>query len=155
MVRPSKAIAATVVALALGAAAVTTAVAADPIETRKATMKAIGGAFGGVMVKMVKGETPYDAKAATEAYDTMVAKAKTIDVAALFPKGSETGGETTAAPKIWEDMAGFKAAMTKMTDTLPGQAGNVGKGLDGLKMAVAEIGKTCKGCHDTYRIQKP
>ena len=144
--------------LATGLAAaigfVTAAHALGPIETRKATMKTIGGGFGGVMVKMVKGEVPYDAKAAKEAYDTMVAAAKTIDVDALFPKGSETGGDTTAAPKIWEDMAGFKAAMAKMKETLPGQADNVGKGLDGLKVAVGEIGKTCKACHDTYRIPK-
>ena len=147
----TKLVTAALVTTALG---LSTAFAADPIETRKATMKAIGGAFGGVMVKMVKGEIPYDAKAAKDAYDTMVAKAKTIDIAAMFPKGSETGGETTASPKIWEDPAGFKVAMAKMADTLPGQADNVGKGLDGLKAAVGEIGKTCKGCLDTYRVEK-
>lgn len=144
-----------VAAAVLTAMAGTAAFAADPIETRKATMKAIGGAFGGVLVKMVKGEIPYDAAAAKAAGATLVEKSKGIDVAVLFPKGSETGGETTASPKIWDDTAGFKAALSKLQDTAAAQAPNVDKGLDQLKVAVAELGKTCKNCHDTYRIQKP
>lgn len=139
-----------VAALAGGAA-----FAADPIETRKATMKAIGGAFGGVMVKMVKGETPYDAAAAKAAGATMLEKANSIDIATLFPKGSETGGDTTASPKIWSDAAGFKAALDKLKTTVAAQAPNADKGLDQLKVAVAEMGKACKGCHDEYRIPKP
>jgi cytochrome c556 len=132
-----------------------TAFAADPIETRKKTMKAIGGSFGGVLVKMVKGETPYDAAAAKKAAATLNETAAGIDIAALFPKGSEKGGETEALPAIWSDAAGFKAAMDKMKSTVAAQAGNVDQGADKLKMAVAEIGKTCKGCHDNYRAQKP
>ncbi|WP_333824204.1 c-type cytochrome [Pinisolibacter sp.] len=132
-----------------------TAFAADPIEARKKTMKAIGGSFGGVLVKMVKGETPYDAAAAKKAAATLNETAAGIDIAALFPKGSEKGGDTEALPAIWSDAAGFKAAMDKMKSTVAAQAGNVDQGADKLKMAVAEIGKTCKGCHDTYRAQKP
>lgn len=139
----------------VAAIATGTAFAADPIETRKATMKAIGGAFGGVMVKMVKGEIPYDAAAAKAAGATMVEKSAGIDVAALFPKGSETGGDTTASPKIWSDAAGFKAAMDKFKTTVAAQTPNADKGLDQLKVAVGELGKACKGCHDEYRIQKP
>ena len=132
-----------------------TALAADPIETRKKTMKAIGGSFGGVLVKMLKGEIPYDAAVAKKAATTLNETAAGIDIAALFPKGSEKGGETEALPAVWSDAAGFKAAMDKMKSTIAAQAGNVDQGADKLKMAVAEIGKTCKGCHDTYRAQKP
>mgnify|MGYP001765185300 FL=1 len=146
---------ATAAAVLVAAIASGTAFAADPIETRKATMKAIGGAFGGVMVKMVKGEIPYDAAAAKKAADTMVEKGKSIDIAALFPKGTEKGGDTEALPKIWSDPAGFKAAMDKMNAAFAAQAPNVDQGLDKLKVAVGEIGKTCKGCHDEYRAPKP
>ena len=143
--------AATLVAAIAGGAAF----AADPIETRKATMKAIGGAFGGVLVKMVKGEVPYDAAAAKTAAATLKAKADGIDIAALFPAGTEKGGETEALPKVWSDAAGFKAAMDKMKAAVTAQGPNVGEGADKLKLAVAEIGKTCKGCHDDYRAPKP
>jgi cytochrome c556 len=104
---------------------------------------------------MIKGEIPYDAAKAKEAADTMVAKSASIDIAMLFPKGSETGGETTASPKIWDDAAGFKAAMEKMKSTVAAEAPNTAMGLDKLKLAAAAMGKTCKACHDDYRIQKP
>ncbi len=146
---------ATAAAVLVAAIASGTAFAADPIETRKATMKAIGGAFGGVMVKMVKGEIPYDAATAKKAVDTMKEKADGIDVAVLFAKGTEKGGDTEALPKVWSDAAGFKAAMDKMKTTVAAQAPNVDQGMDKLKVAVGEIGKTCKGCHDEYRAQKP
>ena len=132
-----------------------TAFAADPIETRKKTMRAIGGAFGGVMVKMVKGETPYDAAAAKAAATTVAQTAASIDIAALFPAGSDKGGDTEALPKIWSDAAGFKAAMDAMKAATAAQVANTDQGVDKLKLAVAEIGKTCKGCHDSYRAQKP
>jgi len=141
-------------AVVVGALLATTAFAAGPIETRKATMKAIGGAFGGVWVKMIKGEKPYDATEAKAAYDTIVAEVGSINLATLFAEGTETGGETAASPKIWQDRAGFEAAFGKLKSALPGQVDKVGKGVDGLKVAVAEIGKTCKSCHDDYRLEK-
>ena len=150
-IRATTIAAATLIAAIAGGAAF----AADPIETRKATMKAIGGAFGGVMVKMVKGEIPYDAAAAKKAVDTMKEKADGIDVAVLFAKGTEKGGDTEALPKVWSDAAGFKAAMDKMKTTVAAQSASVDQGMDKLKVAVGEIGKTCKGCHDEYRAQKP
>jgi cytochrome c556 len=139
----------------IAAIAVGTAFAADPIDTRKKTMKAIGGAFGGTLVKMLKGEIPYDAAAAKKAAETMSTTAAGIDIAALFPAGSDKGGDTEALPKIWSDPDGFKVAMDKMKATVAAQVDVVGQGPDKLKMAVAEMGKTCKGCHDTYRAQKP
>lgn len=131
-----------------------TAFAADPIETRKATMKAMGGAVGGVLVKMVKGEKPYDAKEAGDALAVMIAKADSIDAAVLFAKGTESGGETAASPKIWTDRAGFEANLAKLKAVLPAQSENVGKDVAGLKVAVAEIGKVCKACHGGYRLEK-
>ncbi|MDK9698345.1 MAG: cytochrome c [Siculibacillus sp.] len=135
--------------------AVGSAFAADPIETRKKTMKAIGGSFGGVLVKMVKGEVPYDAAAAKAAATTLSQTAAGIDIATLFPAGSDKGGDTEALPKIWSDAAGFKAAMDAMKAATAAQVANSDQGVDKLKVAVAEIGKTCKSCHDGYRAQKP
>ncbi|MEJ1161140.1 c-type cytochrome [Prosthecomicrobium sp. N25] len=124
---------------------------ADAIKQRQETMKAIGGAMGG-MAKMLKGEEPYDAAKAKAAVETIAARAKGFD--ALFPKGSETGAETAAAPKIWADPNGFKAALAKLEQTAGAQAATAGKDLDGLKASVGALGGACKGCHDDYRLKK-
>ena len=56
---------------------------------------------------MMKGEAEFNAVAAELILRTMNTAALGFDE--LFPAGSETGGETTASPKIWEDRAGFDA----------------------------------------------
>src|SRR5688572_29084878 len=86
---------------------------ADPIADRQALMKERGKIVGGLS-KVVKGETPYDAAAVLAQLQALQANAEKFhtDVDALFPAGSDKG-DTTASPKIWEDMAGFKAAESK------------------------------------------
>jgi cytochrome c556 len=124
---------------------------ADAIKNRKETMKAVGGSMG-ALVKMVKGEEAYDSAKAKAAVETIAAKAKGFD--ALFPKGSETGGETEAGPKIWSDPNGFKAALAKLETTATAQVAVAAKDLDGVKASVAALGGACKGCHDDYRVKK-
>ena len=141
-----------VAVLALLSVAGTAFAAGDVIKERQDKMKAIGGAMGKVLVKMVKGEEPYDAAKAKAAVETMGASIKGFTD--LFPAGSEKGGDTEAAPKIWSDMAGFKAAAAKLEQVASVQAANAGKDLDGLKAAVGALGATCKGCHDEYRVKK-
>ena len=81
------------------------AVGQDVIAQRKALMKEVGGATK-TSSEMVKGEKPYDAKAAEGAMST-IAK-HWITFAKLFPDNAKSGGETTAAAKIWEDPKGFE-----------------------------------------------
>lgn len=145
-------------AVKFAAAAVVTIVAggvafaqADAIKQRKETMKAVGGSLG-TLVKMVKGEEAYDSAKAKTAVETIAAKAKGFD--AMFPAGSEKGGETEAAATIWSDTAGFKAALAKLETTAAAQVAVASKDLDGTKAAVGALGGACKGCHDTYRVKK-
>lgn len=127
------------------------AVAQDAIAKRKAVMKAVGGATK-ESGQMVKGEIPFDAAKAT-------AHMKTIaegwgDFAKQFPKGSETGGETTAAPKIWESFADFDSKGKKMAADAAKAQAEAGKGAEPFKAAFGEVTKNCKGCHDAYRVPK-
>jgi cytochrome c556 len=89
----------------------TTAAFADVIADRKAVMKENGKQVG-VLVKMVQGEADFDAAAVMAALTRLNENVQAIDVAASFPPGSDKG-DTTASPKIWEDMAGFQAAVDK------------------------------------------
>jgi cytochrome c556 len=122
----------------------------DPIAARKALMKANGQAAG-ALAKMVKGEAPFDPTVAKKAFATFEDAAAKMP--ALFPDNSKTGGETTAAPKIWEDMADFKARFVKLGKDAKAADASV-KDLDSLKAAFSELGKNCNGCHELYRIKK-
>ncbi len=127
------------------------AVAQDAIAKRKELMKAVGGAAKS-SGQMVKGEAPYDAAKAKANMD-VIATGWT-DFAKLFPKGSETGGETTAAPKIWTDFADFDAKGKKMASDAAKASAAAANGADAFKAAFAEVGKSCKGCHQDYRVKK-
>ncbi|MDR3495064.1 MAG: cytochrome c [Ancalomicrobiaceae bacterium] len=124
----------------------------DPIKLRQETMKAIGGAVGS-LVKMVKGETPFDAAAAQQALGTVATKAKGIDIASYFPAGSDKG-KTEAKATIWSDPDGFKAALAKLQTVSAEQAKTAPQSVDDIKKALAAVGPACSNCHDTYREKK-
>jgi cytochrome c556 len=140
-----------VVAVAVVALGATVVMAQqDPISARKALMKA-NGQGAGALAKMVKGEASFDPAAAKMAFASFENAAAKMP--ALFPDNSKTGGETAASPKIWEDMADFKARFVKLGKDAKAADASV-KDLDSLKAAFSELGKNCNGCHELYRIKK-
>ena len=133
--------------LGLGLTAVTAQ--ANPIAERKDAMKAVGAATRDGAA-MAKGEAAFDAAKAQAIFKTYADAAKKVPT--LFPDSSKTGGETTAASKIWEDQAGFKAAFAKFeTDAA---AGATVANLDGFRSAFGGATKNCGTCHEVYRIKK-
>lgn len=139
--------AATGLALATGFAS-----AQDPIAARKAIMKETVGPSAKAATAMVKGEAPFDPKQAAEAMGKIAAAWPQF--VKLFPDNSKTGGETTAAPKIWETRADFEAKGAALVKAAEAARDAAGKGLDPFKTAWGEVGKMCGGCHKDYRIQK-
>jgi cytochrome c556 len=141
--------------LAISALALaSSAVLADPIADRRAIMKSNGKAAG-ALVAIVKTEQPFDASVVLAALTTLSGNAKKIDVAALFPPGSDKGGETAASPKIWEDLPGFQAKVEKFKADTAAAAAAPAQDMDALKAQLDTIGKNCGGCHETFRIKKP
>ncbi|MBZ9815034.1 c-type cytochrome [Mesorhizobium sp. CA7] len=125
---------------------------ADPIQGRQALMKE-RGKLAGQISKVVKGETPFDAAAVLDALKALQANAEKFDVDTLFPAGSDKG-DTTAAPKIWEDMAGFKAAEDKFLADTKAAVASPPADVDALKAQLNTLGGDCGTCHQTYRIKK-
>ncbi len=141
-------------AIALGAVAVaaTGAVAADdPIKVRQELMKTVGKSTK-LSSQMAKGKVPYDGAQAEQAMQTIAGVPDKY--VTLFPAGTEKGGETEASPKIWEDMAGFKASAEKLKVAATAGAQAAKQGKDAFAAAFGELVKTCKGCHEGYRIKK-
>ncbi|PTW61627.1 cytochrome c556 [Breoghania corrubedonensis] len=123
----------------------------DPIKQRQETMKAIGGSMK-VLGEMAKGEKPYDADAAKAA---MTKINESIDgFTALFPKGSETGGDTAASPKIWENMAEFEEDAEALKMVSAELTPVVGEGIDSLRGSLGKLGGACKDCHEDFRLKK-
>ncbi|MBZ9755730.1 cytochrome c [Mesorhizobium sp. ESP6-5] len=125
---------------------------ADPILDRQALMKERGKIVGGLS-KVVKGEEPFDAAAVLTQLQALQANAEKFDVEALFPKGTDAG-DTTAAPKIWEDMAGFKATEDKYLADVKAAVAAAPADVDALKTQIGTIGSDCGTCHQGYRVKK-
>ncbi|TPJ40317.1 cytochrome C556 [Mesorhizobium sp. B2-5-13] len=140
-----------VIAISMLALAVSAAFA-DPVLGRQALMKERGKIVGGLS-KVVKGEEPFDAAAVLTQLQALQANAEKFDVEALFPKGSDTG-DTTAAPKIWEDMAGFKTAEDKYLADVKASVAAAPADVDALKTQIGTIGSDCGTCHQSYRVKK-
>ena len=128
--------------------------AEDPatvIKQRKAQMKEIVLKNLKAMKQMVED----DFIDAGEAAKGMSAIAKVAEgFAARFPKGTETGFETTASPRIWQDNAGFRKRLAKLAADAKAASIAAGKGDDAFKVAFVTVAKNCKGCHEAYRIKK-
>ena len=124
---------------------------ADPIAARQAMMKQ-NGRDTGAGAKMLKGEVPFDAASAAAIFKNMNDSAKKFG--SLFPKGSETGGDTEAAPAIWTKPAEFKAAVMKFdADTKAAMTAKPAT-LDAFKAQFITVTGNCKSCHEGFRIKK-
>lgn len=141
-----------VTALALAALAASlgaTAVLAqqDALEARKALMKG-NGREAGAMVRMTKGEVPFDAAKVNAAFDQWTATAAKFP--SLFPPNAKEG-ETRALPAIWTERAKFEAEVAKFAKDVADNRAKAVANLDGLKVAMAAIGKDCGSCHESFR----
>ena len=88
----------------------------DPIAARRALMKA-NGDQAKIAGDMVKGAVPFDMAAAHKIFATFQNAAAKMP--GLFPDTSKTGGDTAADPKIWDNMADFKAQISKSSAKMP------------------------------------
>lgn len=124
---------------------------AGPIEERKAIMKGNGRdtKMGG---DMLKGVVPFDAAVAGKILANYAAAAKAFP--AHFPITSKTGGETEAAPAIWDKPADWKAATAKFQADSAAAAALKPTDAAGFGKAFGMVTANCKSCHEGFRIKK-
>ncbi len=121
------------------------------IEVRQTNFKEIGDAF-----KAIRGQLEGDSPdfAVLEASATTI-NANAQKIGDHFPEGTgmDAGFDTEALATIWEKPEDFTAAHQKLIETSEGlitaaKSGDVAT----FQAAAGELGKSCKGCHDQFRV---
>jgi cytochrome c556 len=145
-------VAASIAAVAFGVAVARQ----DVIKERKDLMKH-NGAEAKIGADMIKGAKPFDLAAVRKMFATFEAAAQKMP--GLFPPdskseaGSPSADKYSPTPKVWEDMADFKARFDKLGADAKAAAASV-KDVASLKAALGNIGKNdCGGCHHIYRAE--
>ena len=116
-------------------------------------MKAQGKSMYGVLLKMVKGETPYDQAAVNAALNELEASVGKIPtVFATNPKEDVVNANFGSSQKIWQNKADFDAKVPPVTKTIAEVKGTV-KDTASLKVAFDAIQAKCTDCHETYRVK--
>lgn len=127
--------------------------AKSAIETRQGVFKLIAGQ-NGPLGAMQRGQREFDAAVAgrnaarIQMLADMIPELFTADHRAIKTI------KTTAKDEIWGNQADFKAkadALSKAAGAVA-DAAKTGDKAATVK-AIAEIGKTCGGCHDAYRAK--
>jgi cytochrome c556 len=131
---------------------VSTVVAQQEVAVQQQNlMKSQGRNMYGVVLKMVKGETPFDKAAADAAL-----KALADDVAKIpttfttNPKQDVVDATFGSSQKIWQNKADFDAKVPPVTKAI---ADAKFTDAASLKVAYDAIQEKCTGCHDTYRVK--
>jgi cytochrome c556 len=117
------------------------------VKQRQAGMTMVGK-YWGPIAGMASGKTPYNA-------ETVARNAPILEVLSKLPWDgfNENTKEikSKALPAVWTDNAKFKTASDRMQSAIA-QLSKVSKGDEAtVKAALADVGKTCGGCHDDFR----
>jgi cytochrome c556 len=136
-----------VVGAGYGAAALAQAKPDVLVKQRQAGMTMIGK-YWGPIAGMASGKTPYNA-------DRVAANAPILDVLSKLPwdgfHENTKGEKSRALPTVWTDNAKFKTGADRMQSAMA-QLAKVSKGDEAtVKAALADVGKTCAGCHEDFR----
>lgn len=123
------------------------AIAQDgPIKQRQKLMDGNGDTVKRITA-MLKGEAPYSAALAAEDLKSLAASLD--EFVTLFPEGTEKS--SYALPDIWANKADFDSWASKTKEASLKAAAAAPRGPEALLPAVAELGRSCQGCHETYR----
>jgi len=118
------------------------------VKQRQAAMTLIGK-YWGPMGGMAQGKVPFNA-------DTVKRNTGYLQALSAMPwdgfNASTKDEKTRALPAVFSDGAKFKEAQDKFTGEVSKLATTVAGGDEGaIKMQLAAVGKSCGGCHESFR----
>lgn len=146
-----KGLIAAAVATLVVSAGVAHADAAAAVKARQAHMDLY--AFNlGILGSMAKGETDYDADAASAAASNIEALAK-MKTGAFWPQGSAAGEieNSRALPEIWTTYPAVAEKAQDLVAASEAMSVAAGTGLEPLQAAMGPLGGACVACHKAFR----
>src|SRR4030088_1304758 len=106
-----------------------------------------------VMLKMVKGQIPYDQKAVDAAIADLEVSVPKIPVTfATNPKQDVVNATYGSSQKIWQNKADFDSKVPPVVKAIADAKGKI-KNAASLKVAYTSINDRCNDCHETYRVK--
>src|ERR1700737_4351212 len=116
-------------------------------------MRAQGKSMYVVILKTVKGETPYDQKAIDAAIAQLEQSVPTLPTTfATNPKEDVVNATYGSSPKVWRNKADFDSKVPPVGKALVDVKGKI-KDVASLKVAFDAIQAKCTDCHETYRLK--
>lgn len=126
----------------------------DAIKARQGFYQLVK-ANAGPLFGMAKGDVAYDAAQAQTFANNLLTLSQ-MDNSALWPAGSDKSaqpGKTRALPVAWETYPAIMDKHNAWKAAVADLAAVAGTDVDGLRSKIGDLGKSCKGCHDTYRAE--
>jgi cytochrome c556 len=106
-----------------------------------------------VMLKMVKGRTPYNQAAVDDAIKELEESVPRIPtVFATNPKQDVVNATYGSSQKIWQNKADFDSKVPPVVKAIAEVKGKI-KDKASLKVAYDSINGRCNDCHETYRLK--
>jgi cytochrome c556 len=106
-----------------------------------------------VMLKMTKGEVPYNQAAVDAAIAQLAESVPTIpSVFATNPKQDVVDATYGSSQKIWQNKADFDSRVPPVAKAIADVKGKI-KDVASLKVAYDSINGKCNECHETYRVK--
>jgi cytochrome c556 len=116
-------------------------------------MRGIGKAVYVTMLKMGKGDLPYDQAAVDAAMAQLATEVPKIpDVFKNNPKEHVDNATYGASQKVWENKADFDSKVPPVIKTIADLKGKI-KDQASVKVAFETLNKSCNGCHEDYRLK--
>jgi cytochrome c556 len=107
----------------------------------------------GVILKMVKGEIPYDQAAVDDSIKYLEESVPKIPaVFATNPKEDVVNATYGASQKVWQNKADFDSKVPPVVKAIADVKGTI-KDVASLKVAYDSIQAKCADCHETYRLK--
>jgi cytochrome c556 len=106
-----------------------------------------------VILKMTKGQIPYNQKAVDTAIaDLEASVAKISTVFEKNPKQDVVNATYGASQKVWQNKADFDAKIPPVQKAIADVKGKI-KNVATLRAAYTSINDRCSDCHEVYRVK--